>query len=497
MAAWLALSGMFAPLLHAEDEAAQTLDSAVFLLQGALQPRRDGRHVITLLALRLLGDPDLEPLFLELARADDPVLKIHGLLGLAEIDPARKLDLVRIAAIERAVVQEQAIAASMEAQLLSDEQAEQLINWPGLDLGVRVLVASQLVEHGKFKNLALLDEAAKAEKAELRAVAQLLRLHLGERNAMAELDKLRDSHDDRAELLLSVLLTKALAMNTRAIGPWAYRIAADPKVPSRLGLLALKTALRFQAPQAPELWLQQFTSTTDLAQQTRLALIAFREARWSTPEMYGTLAAAGDPVLQHLGHCTSAVANKRGVAEAVIAMVGMDPPHPMVNEWVQRFVDQEADPRDAKAILLAIVLNFDKAERFRSRMFDDVVGASKMLQERFPDDAGKLLPPILQDPGTSSLLAKGILLGLINATKGRPDELVAALPPSDDIVMRNLVWLLRAKHGQKLTDDQRQDLAQMVRGGGVQQLSLRVQAAWLYLKLTGQTRPALARVLEQ
>jgi hypothetical protein len=91
----------------------QTFDAAVFLLRESMEPSRDGRHNIMLRALRHLEDPQLEPLFAELITMRETTFKIHGLLGLAEIHPDKKLDLVRLASISQPAEQAQVVSAAM------------------------------------------------------------------------------------------------------------------------------------------------------------------------------------------------------------------------------------------------------------------------------------------------------------------------------------------------------------------------------------------------
>ena len=60
-----------------------------------------------------------------------------------------------------------------------------------------------------------------------------------------------------------------------------------------------------------------------------------------------------------------------------------------------------------------------------------------------------------------------------------------------------LALLLRIKNGHVPTPEQMQQLAMIVKGGAKLQDPLRIQAAWLYLKLTQQDHFALANVLGQ
>ncbi|HCD31918.1 MAG TPA: hypothetical protein DER01_05880, partial [Phycisphaerales bacterium] len=141
---------------------------------------REGREIPLLKSLRQLRDPDLAPLFEELAQSPHPILKIHGILGLAECDPEKKLDLLRIASIEEASIQAQVVSAAMDSNLLSDDEANQLINWPGLDIGVRILVATQQINSGKFDKPQILEEAANSDNLARSGFAILMQARLGQ-----------------------------------------------------------------------------------------------------------------------------------------------------------------------------------------------------------------------------------------------------------------------------------------------------------------------------
>ena len=147
-ALWLLL-GLTTTLLPAAASAAlkdETTESAVLLLRRSMELDQDGHYLVLLRALRQLGDPLLEPFFSELFQSDHSTLKVHGLLGLAECSPDRKIPLVRLASIESPSVQAEAISAAMDSELLSDEQAKEIYNWPGLDNAVKVIVAAPLIK---------------------------------------------------------------------------------------------------------------------------------------------------------------------------------------------------------------------------------------------------------------------------------------------------------------------------------------------------------------
>lgn len=494
----LGLSLLLPNFANAADEREQTTNSAIYLLRSAMHLSREGREIPLLKSLRQLRDPELAPLFEELAQSPHPVLKIHGILGLAECNAERKLDLLRISSIEQASLQAQVVSAAMDSNLVSDDEANQLINWPGLDIGVKVLVATQQITKDVFDKPQLLEEAANSDNLARRGFAILLQARMGLPGAMAKLDAIHNSDDPLRDRVREMLLRTAMRYNFDIIGPWALHIATEPGVGQSLGLLGLKAAMRFKIPEAQTVWQQQYNSTNDLAQKTRLALLVAREATTLAPSLFDVLIAEENPLLSNLGKAGKAIAARQNIAENVINLVGMDNPHPMAIAWALIYGQTQAAPNDATAILLALVLSYENATpRSRPSLLNDAISAAESLINNYPDKAIALLKPILLNTQTDPLLVRGIVLALIRSDSEESLKLAMELNDISDPASRQMILLIKAKHGVELTRNQLHDLALMVRGGGINDDSMRVQAGWAYLKQTHQVGPALTKVLNQ
>ncbi|MCE9590482.1 MAG: hypothetical protein K8S99_08165 [Planctomycetes bacterium] len=473
----------------------ETFDSAVFLLKQCLTASPDGRHNLLLRALRQLRDPQLEPLFSEKVQSESPTLKIHGLLGLAEAQKDRKLDLVRIAAIENPIVQAEVISAAMDSDLVSDEQARQLLNWPGLEVGVKVVVAAPLVKKKQLPDPTFLRDAAKKSDNLGRAtLCHLMLLQLGDPGELDHLKALDKSTDPKRDTVREMALQTALRYEFDRVAPWAMAVATEPGVSSRLGLLALRAALRFGAPGAADLWKRQYASNDDPSDRTRLALIVLQLSPWMEASVYEPLMSNSDPLIRKIGVVGKAVVAKQNIAPAIVDLVQLN--HPVASNWAMMYAKDYATDADAQTILLAIILATDSGPaRNHAQRLDDAVSATQILSEKPTLEAGKLLRSVLVDPKTSNDMAKAILVGMMRSDTATPDKLLENLPTFDDPATNNVALLLLAKHGRKLTPDQLNDLSLAVRGGGSLLPTLRVQAAWTYLKITNKTREALAEVL--
>ena len=492
----LVLSLVLPNLTHAADEREQTVNSAIYLIRSAMRISREGREIPLLKSLRQLRDPDLAPLFEELAQSPHPILKIHGILGLAECDPEKKLDLLRIASIEEASIQAQVVSAAMDSNLLSDDEANQLINWPGLDIGVRILVATQQINSGKFDKPQILEEAANSDNLARSGFAILMQARLGQADAMAKLNALHQSDDPMRDRIREMLLRTAMRYNIELIVPWAMQIATEPGVSQSLGLLGLKAAMRFKIAQAQGVWQQKYNSTNELAQKTRLALLVARESTTLAPSLFDVMIAEDNPLLSNLGKAGKAIAANQDISQNVINLVGMERPHPMATAWALMYAQNQASPDDATAILLSLVLSYENAsQRSRPSLLNDAITAAETLLNNYPDKAKILLKPIVLNTQTDPLLVRGIVLAMIRSNDKQALELAGELDNISDPTSRQMLLLIKAKHGLALTRNQLHDLALMVRGGGISDDSMRVQAGWAYLKQTHQLGPALTKVL--
>ena len=494
MIAWL-LPLSFAHPAHGQTTQAldKTGRSAAFLLQSCTTIHRSGLHHRLLAAIRQLRDPEIKPLFHRLVQSPHPALVVHGLLGLAECSPNQKLDLAQVAAIGDPVIQAQVISAAMDSELMTHEQAKQLIRWPNIDPAAKLVVAAQLVQDQQFSDFELLENAVRSDNAARKGLAAMLMLQMGRSQAMPVLDQLavdppNATGHDHVRLML---LETAMRYELDQTAPWAARLITERGVSRTLRLLAMRVAMRFGVPNAIGAWQDQFASTTDQAQRTRLALLALGLSPWLDPGLFMQLTADPDPLVQRIGQTGHAIASNRQIHTAVIRLIEMH--HVIANRWALKYAQQHAADHDAQVILLGLIMAFENhPPRQKAQALLEVVLATQELYDRYPQVATSLLQPILADPRADSLLTQGILQGLLRCAKPNPDRVVLDLDAIGDPQAHRLAILLLAKHGRGLSPQQNEELKMLVRGGGGLGQSLRLQAAWVYLKQTNQSHLALA-----
>jgi hypothetical protein len=488
------------PAVHA-DTGDDVVDAAVHLLHQSTVVDRRGTHNLLLKAVRHLQDPATRPLFAHLAGSEHPGLKIHGILGLAELSNDKQIDLALIAQIQDPAVQSTVITAAMDDKLLGHEQAAQILAWDGLADEVKMLIAVRLIEAGTFDDTALLHGAmAHAKKLGGGALAALLLMQLEDPAGLEHLQQTIDQSDDpQRDPVRAMLLQTALRHGFEKSSGWALGIASEPDVDPALGLLALRTAMRFGEPGAVELWRSRYEQAADApADRVRLALTALHLAPWLGPEAFETLRQSDDALLGAIGEAGILIAsNSAGVGDAITELLEVC--HPMVNTWALGYAREHASEIDAQVTLLGLVLAYQHSPpRGKARRLDEAIEAAQALYERSPDTAVKLLRPILTDPDTDKLLAQAILLGLVRSrSAGAVDAVDGIVDKLNGTDARGLALLLTARSDRPMDTPQLEELALLARGGGRLEDSLRIQAAWTYLKRTGGAELALQRVLGQ
>ncbi len=478
--------------VRAADAQAATVESATYLLQRATSGQ-DSSSYMMLLALRQLHDPALAPLFTALTRSDNPGLEVHGFLGMADCAAKPALDLAYLATVKDARLQAEMISAAMDNDLLTLDQAQQAISWPDLDMTVRLLVATRLLQKHQFKDLDLLHKAVASDNLGRQALGALMLTQLGQPEGPGLLAKINQSKDPRRDQVCDMALNVISKFEFAKCAPWALAVVTDKGTSTRTSLAGLQVALRFKVPGAEALFHREILSTTDGAQRIRLALVALGLSPWMDAAFYQPLTASADPLIHQMGLAGAAVAAKQDIAANVIALVRIQ--HPLATDWALHYARQDAPLPDAVRIFEAVVQNYSGPQRNRAQRLDDVVAATQMMMDRDAAQSAPYLKAILAGAPADPLWLQAILLGLMRA-KG--SAALSALPDkfgSEDPDVRRLGVLLLARHGRPLTASQLDDLSLLVRGGSDLPDFLRVQAAWIYLKRIDRNQAVLAKLI--
>ena len=457
-----------APTLPAQAldaEAEDAFDAAVFLLERATTPRRDGTHHRLLRALRHLQDPALGPLYRHLAESSHPGLKIHGLLGLGETSPEGRLDVHHLLRLEEPALQAELVSSALDDDLITLDDCEQVLSWRDLDAGVRLVLATRLMGASRFEDAALLKSMLEEDAAPgRRGMAAALLTQLGDPAGVRALRELSASDQPHREAVEITLLRAALAHELDALGPWAFDVALSDEGSQARRLMALRVALRFGAEGAEALWRSRFARADDPVQRLRLALTLLHLSPHLEPAVFETLEAAEEPLLRQAGRTGRAIASSDAstldrVYELMLFRRGL------VNAWAIDFAETHARPDEGQVILLGMLQTAAETENEadRAELLATAAEATRALFELDPLVASRLLRPYLSGPEVDPGLAQAILLGLVRAGVPEAGQVVADLPllPNPDAAA--LQVLLRAKHGLELDRRQARMLRTIVR----------------------------------
>ncbi len=485
----------------AEEALKQSTESATNVLQSTLRVWPDGRQHAMLQALRQTKDSRFEPIYEKLFNLPQPQMKIHGILGLSEIDPDKKLDIARLASIKNQSVETEIIGAVMEAGSLSDEQAQAIYNWNDLDPGVRVVVAVQLIAHGQNPDLAtVIPLTEKATNFPQQAMANYVLFLAGKEEGAKAVDALITLEDSRRDMMIDLLLRTAIKYKIKSVGPWALKVAQfeankpKEKRTLRLLIMALRTSLYFEVPAAGELLAKLYQDAgDDTALKTRLALVALYTFNETPLSFFETLAKAPETAIKQIGLTATALKTDTNAKEALVDMVKLA--HPQTDEWMLFWVGQKPTPALAGPTLIAIIQRANRllqdtslTPTFRAdEQLDFASGAAQAAIELCPEETAPELAKILTDPQTPIDLRQAIYMGLIKVRSTPPAaSIIKLLPHESDPRIRSLNLIFQASHGVKLSADDLHDLGVFVQGGGVPLPILRLIAGIHYLDQTGQ-----------
>ena len=472
-------------------------DSSVYLLRSTQILDQRGEFSVLLRALRQLQDPDLAPLFKEMLLAEHRIMRIHGILGLAEIDPAKQVDLKLLADVKDATMQSELIGAALDSELLNVANAKQLLAWPAMELDAKVVIATHLLEKKEFNDVALLKKAADTTNLARKGIVALLLTQLGDAAGAEMLDAVDKSTEPARDGVRSLILQTAFRFKFERIAPWAAKLGKEAVAKETLALLAMRTAIRFGDQTSLASCLAQYKVVTDDADRMRLAVSLLNLAQHVDPTTFDAMAASTEPLTRQMGVTGKAVASKKNVSAEVGKLIAFG--FPVANGWALGYANFHASPEDARQIFTDLILSYERGPaKNKAQRLDEVITATQFFSEKDPAGAMLVLKPILMRDATDKQLLQGILVGLIRSLKGEPHKIVADITtPFTDINANALRLLLLAKHNVALDAGQLKDLGLLVRGGGSLPETLRVQAGWVYLKQTKQTAKALEQALKR
>ncbi|MHC4420205.1 MAG: hypothetical protein ACYS1E_06375 [Planctomycetota bacterium] len=127
----------------------RAVDASIRQLRRVVVPRRDGLHLLLLTSLRQLRDPTLRSFFYQLSQHGSPLVRIHAILGLAEIEETGQIDPWLISRLESPEARYAAISNALVQGLIDTEHIGKLLEWDDLESKARALLLAEQVARGQ------------------------------------------------------------------------------------------------------------------------------------------------------------------------------------------------------------------------------------------------------------------------------------------------------------------------------------------------------------
>ncbi len=445
-------------------------------------------------ALRQLRDPKLKPLFAELAASKRPDFRRHGILGLAELDPEKRLNVLLVAKLETPSEQAAILRAAMVSDLVKPDQITEILAWPGLEPYVELVLRLRLLSTGQATDAARFRELAKAESAPTAVMARLCLAQTGDTEAALDaFTRLNELEPEPRAALMALTLEVIRNEKMDKAAPYITSFSAEAEPSFAFRAEVIRT-LQVIAPDigAAE-WLKAYSSAQGLADRLKFALLAMDAAEQATPAMCDALEAGeGSGLLKLIGAAVRAVATKKpDPAPEFIALAAQN--YRAATAWVLDRVAKLSDDQRV-GVASAIIVQTEEARSRGESVPDTVVGAAAAIAEVRP----AALTPLLRRAceRNDAVMSQALFAGMLRtgtAPAWAAGERFAWSDPSVEALAE--LYDSRTRPDALSDAARRERLRKIGTGRGDLPDVFKVQAAWLALVAEGREREALARVL--
>lgn len=445
----------------------------------------------SLMALRELRDPALRPLFSQLAAGPGAELRRNGVLGRAELDSPAKLDPFLLMQIVSPEERLSIVEAARRQGLLSDDSVRDLLARsdlsPAMEIYLRLAAAGAGDPVDAERAAALLAGSIAHLPTEARAA--LLVMEASPAETMPEPLPLLISEDtplSRAALV--TILNDAARLRLRGSAPLAEAVLAASGEDALLRAAAIDVLLAVAPERATSAWTNAFEAdSAEYADRLRLALLAI-EARDATDEVLERLGASNDALLGALGR--AALGIRQNDPAPILALI--ETRYTQALAWLVRQT-KVMEPSTAERTLLAIIDLTPDLPAGNWELADQPVRAAEALAALRPEAYLERFRRAVDQRDLRT--EQAMLLGALRPQGAAvcPGVLAAA---STNPECQALAAIAAARSAE---GDQAASLTELLRaiaaGEGGLHPARRVQAAWLALRLSGEERLALARIL--
>jgi len=454
-------------------------DSAVRVLREGIQSRNDGLQHSAMVALRELRDPTTRTLLEKLLRCDDWSLRVDSVLGLAEIDSARKIDPALIAALPREADRELAISAVLALELADQDRIKTMLGWDDVGAGQRVLLAGELRRLGGEPDRAELVKLLDSKTPEVAGLALAILLDLGAPEAGAATERVRAMIADLPPRIRSAAVAQiadaASIDGLKGSAPFVASLLALPDLAGDARARALGSLLVLDAEAGyPVLAKAVDADRSQVSLMRHSAILLASGAR--APASEWNRLRNGDSLIETIADAGVLLAASDDAA-AYRKLVGLK--HRITLRAALEGARRLGSSAD-RALGLECLQLFESDQRSLGPLLEPVMRALARLAVVAPEE----LRPALERAASRSDAQEPLLLVL--AAAGTPESAKVAMTASGKTsrLGEALITVVRARTSAEVTPDELEVLGNIAGGAVPIDPAVRVQASWLWLRHT-------------
>jgi hypothetical protein len=464
-------------------------ETAVATLRKAVSSATAGDNLPLLLALRQLHDPDLKPLFLQLAQSSkDWQAQVHAVLSLAEINEKRRVDAWLITQVSPQA-QELIIANALDSGLIGNDQYQQILAAEDLNSMARLMLNAEQILAGEKTDQAELRVLSASDDVYQAGFAAALLAQSGDVSAWTNyLPRLQEQESSARDRLTFWLLDAIGRYKLTFARDWVRTVAETPGIEENLVFRAVYTAMLLDLKFGLDLWTKEVGSTPGPRQQMRYGLALLAVGKEVPVSAYDRLRTPDDDELA-ASMIDAGMAISTGADPSAAMIRLLDLGHQRATDWVQSALPK-LPPDQATKVYKHLIERLESSRDLRGDPVGLAVNAVAKLYATDPDWVLDRLARAEDD----GLMQQTILLGLFEADSPRVGAAAKSLRRIGSARADSLALLLIAKHSPTISEDDLKKLGVIVSGGGGVSDVLRTQAAWLYLKHTNQVQAAIGSI---
>jgi hypothetical protein len=479
--AWIPVS--FLALAAASDAAraqygpVDPYESSLRILRDGIQSRNDGQQHAAMVALRELRDPSTRALLERFLKCDDWSLRVDSVLGLAEIDSARKIDPALIAALPRENDRELAISAVLALELADQDRVRTMLAWEDVASSQRVLLAGELRRLGGEPDRAELVKMLDSKTPEVAGLALAILLDMGAPDAEQATARVRGMIAElppRSRSAAVAAIAEGASIDAlKGAAPFVASLLALPDLAGDAQARALGSLLVLDAQHGYPVFAKAVEADRSQLSLMRHAAIMLASGARAPAAEWNRLR-NGEGLIETIADAGALLAASDDAA-AYGKLVALK--HRVTLRAALEGARRLGNSAD-RALGLECLRLFEKQQRELGPLLEPVMRALARLASVAPEELKPALEraqsePDLQDPLLIVLCAAGTpeAAAVSNIASGKASRLGEAL-----------IAVMRARTAESITPEQLQTLANVAGGAVAVDPAVRVQAAWLWLR---------------